>query len=99
MDLFCFTSNGTPRTPCQTLVFPMSRREELFEREDTLDFDVRLWGAGGLILMLRALEHLRGLEAARAVFATADRSLWTPPTDELLFLFCLPARCCCPTWD
>ena len=31
-------SNGTPRTPWQTLAFPMPRREELFEREDTLDF-------------------------------------------------------------
>jgi hypothetical protein len=33
----------------------MPQREELFEREDTLDFDVRLWGACGLISMLRTL--------------------------------------------
>jgi hypothetical protein len=67
----------------------MPRREELFEREDTLDFDVAalgcLWShldaentwVGWSGYSCRPSIALR-YPAARAVFAIANRSLWTP---------------------
>ena len=49
-------SNGYASYRFANAGIPNARREELFEREDTLDFDVRLWGACGLVSMLRTLE-------------------------------------------
>jgi hypothetical protein len=46
--------------PLANAGIPMPRREELFEREDTLDFDVRFWGSCGLISTLRTLGWVGG---------------------------------------
>src|ERR1035441_1010647 len=42
LDVFCSCPNGTLGTPWQRQTFPMSRREEWFERERGADPDVRL---------------------------------------------------------